>query len=181
MFRRFPRPIRRAVILCAALAVIVPACSKPYDGVSDADREMQAKQAATEAAKSSGLKMTEKTYPQGKGWVVGMKGMTVTEDHFKQLKDAGHVAELDLSKSTITDELLGRMRELGAAATLYKLDLSDTAVTDAGLQKLEGLPFLIVLNVRGTKVTQAGADRYKASRKGNPQIGPNFRNATVTR
>jgi hypothetical protein len=181
MPRRFARPVRRAVALFAALAVLVPSCSKPYDGVSDYEREQQAKQAAAEAAKSAGLKMTEKTYPLGKAWAVDMKGMTVTEDHFKRLQEAGHVAELDLSKSTITDDQLGQMRELGAAATLYKLDLSGTAVTDAGLQKLEGLPFLIVLNVRGTKVTQAGAERYKASRKDNPQIGPNFQNATVTR
>ena len=73
------------------------------------------------------------------------------------------------------------MRELGAAATLYRLNLSDTAVTDAGLQKLEGLPFLINLTVRGTKVTPGGVERYKAARKDNPQIGPDFRNATVTR
>lgn len=181
MFRRPPRPIRRAVFLCAALAIVVPACSKPYDGVSDYDREQQAKQAAAEAAKSAGLKMTEKTYPLGKAWAVDMQGMTVADDHFKRLKEAGNVAELDLSKSTITDDLLGRMRELGACTTVYKLNLSNTAVTDAGLQKLEGLPFLINVDVRGTKVTQAGADRYKSSRTNNPQIGSNFRNATVTR
>jgi hypothetical protein len=181
MPRRFARPVRRAVVLFAALAVLVPACSKPYDGVSDYDREQQAKQAAADAAKSAGLKMTEKTYPLGKAWVVDMKGMTVTEEHFKRLKEAGNVAELDLSKSTITDNQLGQMRELGAATTLYKLDLTDTGVTDAGLQKLEGLPFLIVLNVRGTKITPAGVERYKSVRKDNPQIGPDFRNATVTR
>jgi hypothetical protein len=181
MPRRLPRPIRRAVLLCAALAVLVPSCSKPYDGVSDYDREQQAKQAAAEAAKGSGLKMTEKTYPLGKAWVVDMQGMTVSDDHFKRLKEAGNVAELDLSKSTITDDQLGRMRELGACTTLYKLNLSNTAVTDAGLQKMEGLPFLINVNARGTKVTQAGVDRYKGSRANNPQIGPNFRTATVTR
>ena len=180
MSRRLARPVRRAVALFA-LAALVPACSKPYDGVSDYDREQQAKQAAADAAKSAGLKMTEKTYPLGKAWVVDMKGMTVTEEHFRKLKEAGHVAEIDLSKSTITDDQLGRMRESGVCATLYKLNLSDTGVTDAGLQKLEGLGFLIDLNVRGTKVTQAGADRYKSVRVNDPQLGPNFRNATVTR
>jgi hypothetical protein len=181
MTHRFPRPTIRAAVFPVALVLLVSACSKPYDGVSDADRELQAKQAALDAAKSAGLKCTEKTYPLGKAWVVDMKGLTVTEDHFKRLKEAGNVSEIDLSRSTITDDQLGQMREIGVCATLYKLNLSDTAITDAGLQKLEGLGLLIDINVRGTKVTQAGADRYKAARKDNPQIGPNFRNATVTR
>ena len=100
---RRPAP-HRAVVIPFVLAVLVAAgCSKPYDGVSDYDREMQAKQAAADAAKSQGLKMTEKTYPLGKAWVVDMKGMTVADDHIQKLKDAGRVAELDLSKSTVTD------------------------------------------------------------------------------
>jgi hypothetical protein len=176
------RPPRRAAPIAAALAALALAgCGKSYDGVSDYDREQQAKQAAADAAKSQGLKMTEKTYPLGKAWVVDMKGMAVSDDLFRRLKEAGRVAELDLSKSTVTDAHLALMRETGVATTLYRLDLSHTGVTDAGLEKLEGLPFLVHLNVTDTKVTAAGVARYKKARENNPQIMPEFRPASVTR
>src|SRR6476659_7871906 len=98
MTRLSCRPVRRAVLATVSLALLVFAsCKKPYDGVSDYDREQQAKQAAADAARSQGLKMTEKDYPLGKAWVVDMKGMTVADEHIQKLKDAGRVAELDLS------------------------------------------------------------------------------------
>jgi hypothetical protein len=181
MTRPWFRPDGRAGSAVALAALALAGCGKSYDGVSDYDREQQAKQAAAEAARNSGLKMTEKNYPLGKGWVVDMKGLTVTEDHFRQLKAVGNVAELDLSRSTITDDQLGRMRELGAAATLFKIDLSHTAVTDAGLEKLEGLPLLANVTVTGTKVTPAGAEKYKKSRLENPQILPQLRYTNVVR
>jgi hypothetical protein len=181
MTRPWFRPARRSGSAVALAVLLLAGCGKPYDGVSDYDREQMAKQAAAEAARNSGLKMTEKTYPLGKGWVVDMKGMTVTQDHFRQLKAVGNVAELDLSGSTITDDQLGQLREAGAIATLFKIDLSHTAVTDAGLEKLEGLPLLANVIVTGTKVTAAGAEKYKKSRTDNPQILPQLRNANVVR
>ena len=107
--------------------------------------------------------------------------MTVTVDLLRKLKEVGNVAELDLSRSTVTDDSLGQMRDIGAAATLFKLDLSHTAVTDAGLEKLEGLPLLVNVTVTGTKVTAAGAEKYKQSRKNNPQIMEKLRYANVVR
>jgi hypothetical protein len=161
--------------------VFLAGCSKPYDGVSDADRELQAKQAAADAAKSQGMKITEKSYPLGKAWVVDLEGMTITDEHIRKLKDLGHVAELDLGNSTVTDEQLAALRENGAATTLFRLDLSHTGVTDAGLAKLEGLPFLVNLNVSDSKITAAGVEHYKKSRLSNSQIQPGFRKANVTR
>ncbi|QJW95527.1 hypothetical protein [Frigoriglobus tundricola] len=177
----FCRPTRRAVVFGIALALTVGACSKPYDGVSDADRELQAKQAALDAAAQQGFKMTEKTYPLGKAWVVDMKGATVTDDTLRKLKGAGHVAELDLSRSTVTDAHLALIRELGIGTTLFRLDLSHTGVTDAGLGHLEGLPFLVNINASGTAITAAGVDHYKSARANNPQVNAQFRNATITR
>jgi hypothetical protein len=182
MTRPWLCPARRAGSAAVALAAVALAgCGKPYDGVSDYDREQMARQAAAEAARAQGLQMTEKNYPLGKGWVVDMKGMTVTEGHFRRLKEVVNVAELDLSKSTITDDQLGQMREVGAAATLFKIDLSHTQVTDAGLERLEGLPLLANVVVTGTRVTAAGAEKYKKSRLDNPQIMQQLRYANVVR
>jgi len=165
-----------------ALTLTVGACSKPYDGVSDADREQQAKQAALDAASQHGLKMTEKTYlPGKKAWAVDMKGLTVTDDMFHKLKDAGQIAELDLSDSTVTDTQLALIRDLGVGAVLFKLDLSNTKVTDTGLGYLEGLPLLANIKATGTAITAAGADQYKNARANNPKVLAQFRNATITR
>jgi hypothetical protein len=181
MTRRSNRPARRAGLISFALAALAVGCSKPYDGVSEADRIEMAKQAAVESAKASGLKMTEKTYPRGKAWVVDMKGAAVTDDLVEKLREAGRVAEIDLSNSTVTDAHLALMREKGVSLTFYRVDLSNTAVTDAGLEKLEGLPFLVNLKLTGTRVTQAGVDRFKKARLNNPDVQPQFRQASVTR
>jgi hypothetical protein len=180
MRRRLNRAVVHIFWLTAVLFVLA-GCSKPYDGVSDADREMQARQAAADSAKSQGIKVTEKTYPLGKAWVVDMEGIKVTEEHIQKLKELGRIAELDLSKSTVTDDHLAALRDSGAVTTLFRLDLSDTAVTDAGLARLEGLPFLVDVKASGSRITAAGVAKYKKSRQGNSQIQPRFQNATVAR
>ena len=43
----------------------------------------------------------------------------------------------------------------GKLATLTKLSLKNTRVTDAGTAKLEGLPKLATLDLAGTKITDA--------------------------
>jgi hypothetical protein len=94
-----------------------------------------------------------------------MHGLTVTDDLLRQVKELGNVAELDLSRSTITDDHLGLMHELGLHTLLVKLNLGNTAVTDAGLQKLDGCIFLSELNLTGTNVTAGAVDRFKKSRQ----------------
>ena len=177
----FRRPTPRAAVFGIALALTVGACSKPYDGVSDADRELQAKQAARDAVTQQGIKSTEKTYPLGKAFVVDMKGATVTDDAIRALKGMGRVAELDLSRSTITDAQLGLIRELGVGTTLFKLDISHTGVTDVGLGHLDGLPLLVNITATGTAITAAGVEKYKSVRVNSQQITTQFRNATITR
>jgi Leucine-rich repeat (LRR) protein len=44
---------------------------------------------------------------------------------------------------------------------LLELDLSQTQITDAGLEHLKGLPDLTRLSLRGTDVTDAGLERLK--------------------
>lgn len=66
---------------------------------------------------------------------------------------APHVVELDLSKSTVSDESLALLSE---TSNLVRLNLSQTGLGDAALVHAAGLKELRYLNLYGTAVTDAG-------------------------
>lgn len=72
---------------------------------------------------------------------------------------ADHVAQLDLSLTSVTDAGLKPVSEL---KRLVRLDLHQTKITDAGLASLKGLENLHYLNLYGTEVTDAGLEQIKA-------------------
>jgi hypothetical protein len=170
---------RRAVpaALAAFALTVVIGCGKQNGGVSDYDKMMAAKQNASTSLADSGVKTAEKQYPLGKAWTVDMRGRSITDDLLRKVKELGTVAEIDLSKSTVTDDHLHLMHELGLHTLLAKLDLSNTAVTDAGLQKLDGCVFLSELNLAGTKVTPGAVERFKKNRQTDPRV--RIKNTTV--
>ena len=173
-------PARRAVLAGGAVALaLLLGCGKQNGGESDYDKMARAKQGVADSLASSGAKVQEKQYPVGKGWVVSLRGLTVTDDLLREVKQLGNIAELDLSKSTVTDEHLALMHELGLHALLAKLDLSNTAVTDAALQKLDGCIFLSELNLTGTKVTAAAVEQFKKARQADERA--RIKNTTVRR
>ena len=97
-----------------------------------------------------------------------LAGGTVTDATFDQLGALGRVAELDLSRSNITDAQMTRLAQV--AGICFKLDLSQTAITDTGLAALADLPMLMDLNLKGTKVSSAAATQFQATRKTNPKV-----------
>lgn len=66
---------------------------------------------------------------------------------------APHVAELDLSKTAVTNDALAILAE---TPRLVRLNLSQTELDDGALKHLSGLPELRYLNLYGTKVGDAG-------------------------
>ena len=78
----------------------------------------------------------------------------VGDDFVKQLFTiAPNIAELDLSKTSITDASLAY---IGSFARITKLNLANTQVSDAGIAKLVDLKNLDWLNLYGTQVSDAG-------------------------
>ena len=72
------------------------------------------------------------------------------------LKELGNnVAQLDLSKTDVTDAALKSVAKL---ERLVRLDLHQTKVSDAGLKQLSGLKNLRYLNLYGTQVGDAGLE-----------------------
>ncbi len=66
---------------------------------------------------------------------------------------SGQIAWLKLGGTKITDASL---KEIAKLKNLNKLHLEHTAVTDAGLVNLKGLPYLEYVNLVDTKITDAG-------------------------
>jgi hypothetical protein len=81
----------------------------------------------------------------------------IGSDRLKAVKVFERVISVQLSRSTITDSNLVRLRHLKSLRNLY---LDNTAVTDAGLPQLSGLPTLQILSLVHTQVTDAGLPNF---------------------
>jgi hypothetical protein len=168
----------RATACFATLAVILAAgCTQRHE--SDFARVEQARGGALEALKARGAKFESKTYPQGTAWSINMSGLTVTDEMLDQLMMVGNITELNLSKSTVTDVHMEGVSKIGGKF-LMKLDLSQTAVTDAGFEQFMGkMGLLTNLNLTGTKVTPAAVERFKAMRLSQPTLLEQSRRPTI--
>jgi hypothetical protein len=133
---------------------------------SDYRRAQMTEEKALEQLKQNGGQAVQKTYPLGDGWAIKLS--SVNEATFDQLKTLGRVAELDLSRSNITDAEMPRLVEV--AGVCFKLNLSQTGITDAGLAALADLPLLMDLNLTGTKVSQGAVAKFKSARRSNPKV-----------
>jgi hypothetical protein len=160
---------RPGALLALLLLTAAPGCQRG-DGLSDYERAQKPTQDAAAALRDMGGSVTMVRYPQGDGWAVALPGAQITDGMFGHLKALRRVAELDLSRSTVTDDQMALLNEQDVGTLLVKLDLSHTAVTDAGLEKLTNLYVLFELNLVGTKVTAAGVEAFKKQRLGNPKV-----------
>jgi hypothetical protein len=151
--------------LIPLLLAVLPGCQG--DGLSEYQREQNKQEERVSALRAQGMEVTEKNYrPYGKGYVVNLSGAQLTDDTFQKLQGLKRITEMDLSKSSLADEQMDRLNEV--ASLLVKLDLSNTAVTDAGLEKLTNLNLCFNLNLAQTKVTPAGVERFKKERLARP-------------
>lgn len=142
------------------------------DGLSDYQRSENARMTLMERLQSQGVKLKEKNLDVT-AYALDLSGMTITDELIQQLGELVHLTELNVSKSTITDEQLGKIHDMKLCVRCFKIDLSNTAITDAGLDKLVNLGTLNDLNIAGTKITKAAVERLK-TRKLNDQRVPEF-------
>jgi hypothetical protein len=87
--------------------------------------------------------------------------------HFPEPKLGCQLQDLDLSETDASDQTLAELPD--AMRSLFRLDLSGTNVTDAGLEHLLRFEELTTLGLSRTKVTPEGVARLKARWKG---VGP---------
>ena len=85
---------------------------------------------------------------------------SVLRDLREQLKDLAELETLDLSNTPVSNVGLEHLKDLSRLETL---DLSGTNVTDAGLDHLRGLTNLQSLDLSGTSVTKAAIANLRMS------------------
>ncbi len=76
----------------------------------------------------------------------------ITDQVIEKLKPLERISELNLSRSTITDDQLAKLNEAFLLGYTIKLNLSHTPITGAGLDALTNtLGGLTDLNLAGTR------------------------------
>jgi hypothetical protein len=156
-------------------------CGTFKESDSDFMIKQKAKEEAIAALQEKGLVIEPRHYLQGNAVAVSLKGATIDEPVFDRLKKLGHITELDLSDSTITDQQLARINEAELGSLLLILDLSHTQIGDDGLAKLDSLHLLTVLKLTGTKVTNDGVQRFLDERQAKPNILKKFKSPEIVR
>ncbi len=126
---------------------------------------------ASAALISKGGSAIEKRYPQGDAWLLDLSKVKVDDEVIENIKLLGRITELNLSRSTITDEQLESMATPDVLGFLIKLDVSDTAISDRGLIATAPLNLLSDVNVKGSKVTDAGIEQFKSKHPKQNQFG----------
>ncbi|MBX7168033.1 MAG: hypothetical protein K1X74_16985 [Pirellulales bacterium] len=82
----------------------------------------------------------------------------ITDAGLAQLRALDQLTVLSLAGCRLTDDALSALAEF---PNLHYLDLSGTKITDAGIERLAAIATLERLIVKRTGVTQAGLDRLK--------------------
>lgn len=78
---------------------------------------------------------------------------------------------MNLSGSTITDDQFASLANPETFGYLFKLDLSDTAISDRGFVAAAPLPLLSDVKVKGSKVTEAGIAEFKKKHPAKNPVG----------
>jgi hypothetical protein len=149
------------------------------DGQSDYERWKEPQREAAAALRQAGAAVTEVRSSPLDSWTVEFPRAQVTDELLDCLKKLQRITKLDLSYSTITDAQVARLNEVEIGGLLGHLDLSHTAVTDRGLEKLTNLKLLQNLNLTGTKVTAGGVEGFKKNRGNDPKILPKFKTPEI--
>ena len=66
-----------------------------------------------------------------------------------------NISHLDLSRTSVTDSVLGEVKKFN---NLTWLNLKDTSISDRGIQSLSKMPYLTYLNLVSSKVTDASIE-----------------------
>ena len=86
----------------------------------------------------------------------------------EHLRRMPRLNQLDLKRTAITDQAIGKLCNLPKLRWLY---LSDTATTDLGLEQLQSLKSLELLDVYNTGLSEVVVDRLKVA---NPKLKINW-------
>lgn len=170
-------------LLAASLLLALPAGCSRYSAVSEYDQVQNDRKSFEQNIASIGGKMEMKPYKvanfSASAWNLNLANATIPDDLITQMSGKGYLAEVDLSKSSITDSQLLKMDELKLLQFTMNLDLSGTAVSDESFSKLKNLRAVKKITLKGAKVTKAGADAFRKAYLASPNTIPVFKKPVI--
>ncbi|MBX3439577.1 MAG: hypothetical protein KF861_18965, partial [Planctomycetaceae bacterium] len=166
----------RSVCVLVLMSLTTASGCRGYSSVSEFEQTENRKSRFQDVVKEIGGTAEHKYYQvagkEGLAWKINLAGAKFeprqADEFLDTLQAMGYIAEVDLSGSSITDEQLIKFDEAKYGRVVMDLNLSNTAISDAAIDKLENFYCLKNVDLTGTKVTQPAVDRFIARRKQNP-------------
>jgi hypothetical protein len=160
------RHISPACLLLFFTSFVMTGCGDSYTGPSAYQQlKMQEEGFGGVIAAAGGSAKKEGATMHGfqmSGWQINLAGGQVTDEIVDAIIEVGKVDPvflLNLSRTGITDDQLARLDSNKVLQKTVELDLSETAISDAGLDRLSNYYCITKLNLKGSKATSAGAKR----------------------
>lgn len=171
------------VLFSVAAGILLVAWSSgcgPSAPENEYDSLQQTMQEAENRLKAIG-KVEKKQYPPGAAWSINLEKATIDDQVVADINTVERISELFLSGSNITDEQLQALLESTRTTYLNVVDVSNTSITDAGLEGLAAKRYLQKLNITGSKVTEGAVTALQSKRQANAEIGQQFKKVEVTK
>jgi hypothetical protein len=105
------------------------------------------------------------------GWLIQLPGADISDDLIAKMIEHTRdqaVFQLNFSGSKITDAQLAALDVGKVLQKTVELDLSNTAITDAGLDKLQNFYCITELKLKGSSATKAAATRMGERKIASP-------------
>lgn len=174
--------VRSATVAVVACTAISLAGCGGYSGTSEFEKFEKKNQSLSDVFTAAGgsAKREGKTLHgyQMAGWMIDLSKAEITDqllDHMITIAKDDPVFQLNLSGSKITDDQLVKLDEGKVLQKTVDMDLSNTAITDAGLDKIANMYCITTLNLKGSKATMEGARRLGARKIANPTTPAPFK------
>ncbi|MBL8851187.1 MAG: hypothetical protein JNG89_16015 [Planctomycetaceae bacterium] len=166
-----------------AIAVVLAGCCcgcRPSAPANEYQQLVETLKSSEDRLNAVG-KIERKTYPPGSAWSIDLHGATIDDQIIQDIVSLDLVSELLLGGATITDAQLQTLLTSDRTGYLNVLDISKTAITDAGVAGVADKKYLQTLNVQGSQVSEAFAAKLNSDRQGNNDIPAMFKVVAVAK
>jgi hypothetical protein len=177
---RFHESLARQLLVLSLVAFLFPAAGCGPSMPANQYEDMQkANLEAEDRLRAKGT-LDRKSYgPLGSAWVVKLPKATIDDALITDLGRLDRVSEFHIPGATITDAQMQQILQSGPCGSFNKLDVSDTGLTDAGVEGLAGLRWLQEVNVGGTKISDKFLADMASKRRANKDLPNQTRNVAV--
>jgi hypothetical protein len=177
---RFPEIHRRRLLAVALIAVLIRfAGCGPSMPANQYEDMQKANQGAEDRVRGKGA-LERKSYgPLGSAWVVKLPKASFDDALVSDLERLDRISEFHAPGATITDAQMQQILKLGSCSYFNKLDVSNTGLTDSGVEGLANLRWLQEVHVGGTKISEKFLTDMASKRKANKDIPNQTRNVAI--